>query len=275
MVRLHSLLFACVAALLLAGCDDAPDGVWQGYAEGEYVRVGPIDGGTIDEIAVARGDRVEKDALLFRLDLTAETAATEQTAAQLAEAKTALEDAQRELKRAETLRAGGNVAQAILDTARAQRDRAGSRMLAAAAAHDQAKWRLARREGRAPTAAIVQDVLFRPGEFASASQPVVSLLPPENVKVRFFVPEADLGRVRIGDRVIFSCSGCPERFDGTVRFVSTETEFTPPVIYSDQSKEKLVYMVEAVPDATPEALHPGQPVTVSLPPAADTGGEAS
>ena len=275
MARLHSLLFACVAALLPAGCDGAPDGVWQGYAEGEYVRVGPIDGGTIDEIAVARGDRVEKGTLLFRLDLTAETAASEQTAAQLAEAKTGLDDAQRELKRMETLHAGGNVAQAILDTARAQLDRAGSRMLAAAAAHDQAKWRLARRKGHAPTAAIVQDIMFRPGEFAAASQPVVSLLPPENIKVRFFVPEADLGRVRIGNPVILSCSGCPEKFDGTIRFVSTETEFTPPVIYSDRAKEKLVYMVEAVPDVTPEALHPGQPVTVSLPPAADTGGKMS
>jgi len=271
MARLHSLLFASVAALLLAGCDDAAEGTWQGYAEGEYVRVGPIDGGTVETIDVARGDRVEKGALLFRLDTTAETAAEAQTAAQLAEAKTALEDAQRELKRTETLRAGGNVAQAILDTSRAQRDRAGSRMLAAAAAHDQAKWRLARRTGYAPAAAIVQDVLFREGEFAAASQPVVSLLPPENIKVRFFVPEAELGRVRIGDRVEFSCSGCPDRLGGTVRFISTQAEFTPPVIYSDQSKEKLVYMVEAAPSATPEALHPGQPVTVSLVDAPEEG----
>ena len=256
MARLHSLLFASVAALLLAGCNEAPDGVWQGYAEGEYVRVGPIDGGTVEEIAVARGDRVEKGALLFRLDLTAETAAAEQTAAQLAETKTALDDAQRELKRMEALHTGGNVAQAILDTARAQRDRAGSRMLAAAAAHDQAKWRLARREGYAPTAAVVQDVLFRPGEFAAASQPVVLLLPPENIRVRFFLPEADLGRVRIGSRVALSCSGCPSTLDGTIRFVSTEI--------GDRPNEKRAYMVEATPNATPEALRPGQPVTVSL-----------
>lgn len=271
MQRLHSLLFASVAALLLAGCNDAPDGTYQGYAEGEYVRVGPVDGGTIDEIAVARGDRVEKGALLFRLDLTAETAAAAQAAAQLAETKTALDDAQRELKRMEALRAGGNVAQAILDTSRAQRDRAGSRMLAAAAAHDQAKWRLARREGRAPTAAIVQDVLFRPGEFAAASQPVVSLLPPENIKVRFFVPEADLGRVRAGNAVRFACSNCPDGLAGTIRFVSAQAEFTPPVIYSERSKEKLVYMVEAVPTTNPEALHPGQPVTVTLVDAPEEG----
>jgi HlyD family secretion protein len=271
MVRLHSLLFASVAALLLAGCDEAPVGTYQGYAEGEYVRVGPIDGGTINTIAVARGDRVEKGALLFRLDTTAETAAAAQTAAQLADAKTSLEDAQRELKRTEALRAGGNVAQAVLDTSRARRDRAGAQMLAAAAAHDQAKWRLARREGHAPTAAIVQDVMFRPGEFAAASQPVISLLPPENIKVRFFVPEAELGRIRIGDRVTFACSGCPEALDGTIRFVAAQAEFTPPVIYSEQSKEKLVYMVEAIPAASLEALHPGQPVTVSIAGATEEG----
>ncbi|WP_339834426.1 efflux RND transporter periplasmic adaptor subunit [uncultured Parvibaculum sp.] len=264
MVRLHSLLFASVAALLLTGCDELPDGSWAGYAEGEYVRVGPIDGGRIETIAVDRGDRVEKGALLFRLDITAETAAEKQAAAQLAEARTTLDDTQRELKRMEALRAGGNVAQAALDTSRARRDRAGAQMLAAAAAHDQAKWRLARRAGHAPTAAIVQDVLFREGEFATASQPIVSLLPPENIKVRFFVPEAELGRLRIGDKLDFACSGCPADLTGTIRFVSTQAEFTPPVIYSEQSKEKLVYMVEAVPDADPEALHPGQPVTVRL-----------
>ncbi|PKQ02952.1 MAG: hypothetical protein CVT72_16065 [Alphaproteobacteria bacterium HGW-Alphaproteobacteria-11] len=258
LARLRSFLFAGLAALLLAGCDAAEDGVWQGYAEGEYVHVGSIDGGTVEEIAVTRSDRVEKGALLFRLDLTAETAAAEQAAAQLAKSKTALDDAQRELKRMEALHAKGDVTQTILDTARAQRDRAGARMLTAAAAHDQAKWRLARREGHAPTAAFVQDILLREGEIAAASQPVVLLLPPENIRVRFFLPEADLSRIRIGNRVALSCSGCPAALDGTIRFVSTES--------SDRPNEKHAYMVEATPNATPEALRPGQPVTVRLVP---------
>ncbi|MBX3496776.1 MAG: efflux RND transporter periplasmic adaptor subunit [Parvibaculum sp.] len=258
LARRRALLFAGLAALLLAGCDAAEDGVWQGYAEGEYVRVGPIDGGTVEEIAVARGDRVEKGALLFRLDMAAETDAAEQAAAQLAETKTALDDAQRELKRMEDLYAGGSVNQTALETSRARRDRAGAQMLTAAAAHDQAKWRLARREGHAPTAAFVQDILLREGEFAAASQPVVMLLPPENIRVRFFLPEADLGRIRIGNRVALSCSGCPAALDGTIRFVSTEI--------GDRPNEKRAYMVEATPNATPEALRPGQPVTVSLVP---------
>lgn len=262
LARRRSLLFASLAALLLAGCDAAEDGVWQGHVEGEYIRVGPIDGGVVEEIAVARGDHVEKGALLFRLDMTAETVAAEQAAARLAETKTALDDAQRELKRMEDLYAVDNVTQTALDTSRARRDRAGAQMLTAAAARDQTKWRLARREGHAPTAAIVQDILLREGEYAAASQPVVVLLPLENIRVRFFLPEADFGHIRIGSRVTLSCSGCPAALDGTIRFVSTEI--------SDRPNEKRAYMVEATPNATPGALHPGQPVTVSLVP---DGGE--
>ncbi len=263
-MRLHSLLFASAVALFLTACDESPKDTWQGYAEGEYVRVAPVAGGTIEAIEVKRGDSVKSGALLFRLDATSEKAARDAAAANLAEAKATLHEAQLDLQRKMELRKQRNVAQAELDTARARRDRAGAATLATASALDQAEWRLKRREGHAPADALVQDVLFRPGEFAAASQPVVSLLPPQNIKVRFFVPEAELGRVREGGAVRLACSGCPDNFTGTVRFVSTEAEFTPPVIYSDRSKGKLVYMAEATPDETPEALHPGQPVTVTL-----------
>lgn len=263
-MRLHSLLFASAAALFLTACDESPKDTWQGYAEGEYVRVSPIDGGTIEAIEVKRGDRVKGGALLFTLDATSEKAARDSAAANLAEAKATLREAQLDLQRKTELRKQRNVAQAELDTSRARSDRAGAAVLAAASALDQAEWRLKRREGHAPANAVVQDVLFREGEFAAASQPVVSLLPPQNIKVRFFVPEAELGHIGPGGAVLLSCSGCPANLTGTIRFVSTEAEFTPPVIYSDRSKEKLVYMVEATPDETPEALHPGQPVTVTL-----------
>ena len=263
-MRLHSLLSACLAALLLAACDEPPKDTWQGYAEGEYVRVAPVDGGLVERIAVKRGDRVAAGDLLFKLETTSEEASLEGATATLAETKATLREAELDLQRKLQLRKQSNAAQAEVDTARARRDRAGAATLTAASALDQAKWRLSRREGHAPAGAIVQDVLFREGEFVSPSQPVVSLLPPGNIKVRFFVPEGELGHVAEGMTVRFACSGCPENFTGTIRFVSTEAEFTPPVIYSDQSKEKLVYMAEATPDERPEVLHPGQPVTVTL-----------
>ncbi|MBX3505717.1 MAG: efflux RND transporter periplasmic adaptor subunit [Parvibaculum sp.] len=266
-MRLHSLLSVCLAALLLAACNDDPENTWQGYAEGDYVRVAAIDGGVVEQIDVKRGDSVKAGTFLFRLEKRSEELARDAAIATLAETKATLHEAELELKRKLELRSARNVAQAELDTARARRDRAGAAMLVAASSLDQAKWRLARREGRAPADALVQDVLFREGETAAPGQPVVTLLPPGNIKIRFFVPEADLAKLAEGRAVRLACSNCAAGLTGTIRFISKEAEFTPPVIYSDRSKEKLVYMVEAVPDATPENFHPGQPVTVSLPPA--------
>jgi HlyD family secretion protein len=263
-MRLLPLLFACGTALLLTGCNERPENTWQGYAEGDYVRVAPIDGGLIETIEVKRGDRVKSGDLLFRLETASEEAALESAKANLTEAKATLRETELEYQRKLALRKQRNVAQAEVDTAQARRDRAGAATLAAASALTQAKWRLARREGRAPADAVVQDVMFREGESAAPNQPVVSLLPPQNIKVRFFVPEGELAHIAEGGKVHLTCSGCTAELTGTIRFISTEAEFTPPVIYSDQSKEKLVYMAEATPDERPEELHPGQPVTVSL-----------
>jgi HlyD family secretion protein len=91
---------------------------------------------------------------------------------------------------------------------------------------------------------------------------VVELLPPANVKLRFFVPEPLLGALAIGDQVAFACDGCPEGLGARVSFVAPEAEYTPPVIYSREAREKLVFLVEAVPDAAAARLHPGQPVDV-------------
>lgn len=264
MMRLHSLLFACGAVLLLNACDRPESGVYQGYAEGEYVRAAPIDGGTIDAIPVKRGDRVTDGALLFQLDRTAEIANHDQAAANLASAQATFLKTGLDFNRLAALVQRGNASQADLDAARAARDAADAAAKAATAALAQADWRLARREGRAAKGGIVDDVYFRPGEYAGPGQPVVSVLPPENIKVRFFIPEPELGRVRSGDKVALSCDGCPAGLTGTIRFLSPQAEFTPPVIYSKDSQAKLVYLAEAWPDANPEALHPGQPVRVAL-----------
>jgi len=312
-----SILITMTAALLLvAACDGRKEGTYQGYAEGEYVRVGPIDGGLIGAIPVKRGDKVAEGSLLFQLEQTAEVAAQAQAAAQLAEARSTyqnllkglrapelaqieasrasaaatLNKAQLDFSRTQKLHADGNVSKAALDSARAARDAAAASVReldaklatgklaarqdeidaaeaavqAAQAALDQANWRLSRREGHAPQGGVVEDVFFRVGEFASATQPVVSILPPENIKIRFFVPEPELGRLHVGDKVALACDGCPTGLTGRVRFISTQAEFTPPVIYSEQSQSKLVYMAEAWPDTKPEAFHPGQPVRVTL-----------
>src|SRR3989338_7425596 len=111
-MRLHSLLFAFGTALLLAACNERPENTWQGYAEGDYVRVAPIDGGLIETIEVKRGDRVKSGDLLFRLETDAEEAALENAKANLTEAKATLREAELEYQRKLALRKQRNVAQA-------------------------------------------------------------------------------------------------------------------------------------------------------------------
>ncbi|HEX8013212.1 MAG TPA: HlyD family efflux transporter periplasmic adaptor subunit [Casimicrobiaceae bacterium] len=132
----------------------------------------------------------------------------------------------------------------------------------------QADWRLAQRAIAAPQAGRVNDTYYVVGDFVNAGNPVVSLLPAANVKIRFYVPEPELGRVRPGQTVRFTCDGCAGAMSATISFIADRAEFTPPVLYSRDNRAKLVFLVEAKPAPDVAAkLNPGQPVDVTLPPA--------
>jgi HlyD family secretion protein len=137
---------------------------------------------------------------------------------------------------------------------------------AAQAALAQAQWRLDQKRVAAPRAGLVYDTLYRVGEWVQAGSPVVELLPPPNIKVRFFVPETVVGSLAVGRHVVVHCDGCAADIPATVTYIATEAEYTPPVIYSNETRSKLVFMIEAHPSAADAPkLHPGQPVTVRLP----------
>lgn len=140
-----------------------------------------------------------------------------------------------------------------------------SQARAAEAELEQARWYLAQKLQDSTQEALVFDLLHYQGEWVQAGSPVVKLLPPGNVKVRFFIPEEDLGKVEVGQAVTVKCDGCPMPFTGKVSFVYPQAEYTPPVIYSQVFRAKLVFMVEARFDAeTSKLLKPGQPVDVAL-----------
>ncbi len=147
----------------------------------------------------------------------------------------------------------------------AERRSAEAEVASARAALAQAEWRLAQKSLAAPAAALVQDTYFVQGEWVAAGRPVVSLLPPGNVKARFYVPEAMLSSVKPGLDVQILCDGCPAPIPAKVSFVSSQAEYTPPVLYSKESRSKLVFLVEARLDpAAGDRLRPGQPVDVRL-----------
>ena len=207
--------------------------------------------------------------------------------ANLAQARAALDYAQRDLQRQTSLERRDVAAAARLDQARSSADEARARVaameaelataklparedqIAAAeaevgnrqAALERARWDLDQRTVRAPVAATVEDRVRDQGEWVDAGGIVASLLPPGKVKVRFFLPEPELGRIALGQQVELRCDGCAEGLTGTVRFIAREAEYTPPVIYSVGSREKLVYLVEAWPEGG-VVLRPGQPVDV-------------
>ena len=122
----------------------------------------------------------------------------------------------------------------------------------------------ARQDALSAVGGTVSDVYFRTGEFVSAGMAVVSILPPENVKVRFFVPEKTFARLRYKQRVFVSCDNGGREFPAEISYLSPSAEYTPPVIYSTESRQKLVFMVEAVflnPEETPNV---GLPVSVRV-----------
>lgn len=142
-----------------------------------------------------------------------------------------------------------------------EREAAQAEMAAAKAALAQAQWRLEQKSVPAPVSGLVQDTFFVEGEWVPAGRPVASILPPANVKARFYVPETVVGTIKIGQAVDISCDGC-QPIEAKVSYVSSQAEYTPPVLYSKASRSKLVFLVEA---RLPEAqLRPGQPIDVRL-----------
>jgi len=135
---------------------------------------------------------------------------------------------------------------------------------AASDALAQAQWRVDQKAQTAPAAGLVSDTLYRPGEWVAAGAPVVSLLPPGNVKIRFYVPEPSLSSLRPGGRVTVRCDGCAQSIAAKIAFIAPQAEYTPPVIYSRENRAKLVFLVEARPDTPDAALRPGLPVEVAL-----------
>jgi HlyD family secretion protein len=266
-------------ALLAAACGREANTTLQGYGEADYIYLSSQDAGIVGELFVREGDVVEAGARVFRLDPErlgyGAQGAEAQRAAAAAAVRTAQAEAvlaQRNYARGAQLAERGFYPRAQLDADRAARDVANARLAqarrqaaAAGAETGLAVERLSDLAGTAPRAGTIEQVFHRPGEVVGAGQPIVALLPPENMKVRFFAPEEMLAQLPVGARVLVSCDGCEQPIEARVSFVAQEPQFTPPVIYSLDQREKLVFLVEArFAGATP--IRPGMPVDVRIAP---------
>ena len=202
-------------------------------------------------------EREAERALERRQDLFRRGVSTQ---ADLDQAQTA-----RDVATANVRQSAANLAVARLAAREEEIKAARNQVAQAQAALDQAKWRLGQRKLMAPAAGIVTDLIRHPGELAGPAAPALTILPDGAVKLMLYVPEALLFSTTVGTRLDVRCSGCPEGMTATVSYVSQEPEFTPPVIYSAQTRQKLVYLVEARPEGSPATrLQPGQIVDVML-----------
>jgi HlyD family secretion protein len=216
-----------------------------------------------DEIAVTQAQlgQARAQAALAEAELARQRQLVAQgfiSAAQLDGARTAAEQAR---ARVAELEAALRVA--ALPARSDERSAAEAAALAAQAALAQSAWRERQKQQTAPTDALVSDTFFRVGEWVPAGQPVVALLPPGGTKARFFVPESELGTLAPGQPVAIHCSGCGAPIAARIERIATGPEYTPPVIYSNAQRARLVFMVEARPDVRDgPRLKPGQPVDV-------------
>ncbi len=284
-----------------------------GYLEGETLYLSSPVAGTVETLAVRRGQRVAGGARLFSIEPRQQAAQSAAASAEVAAAEAQAEDSRKGqrpielgileaevdaaqaqarearsmLTRVRALVDRGIYARVRLDDARATYESAAARVkaaerrlsaaslgqrddqqLAAEARASLARARLQETGARiqdmapiAPAAARVEEVFFQRGEWAPANQPIVALIPDDRIFVRFFVPEGEIAAYRVGRKIGFACDGCPDGLTATISFVSPRPEFTPPIIYSREARDRLVFMVEARPDDR-RRLVPGLPVDV-------------
>ena len=222
---------------------------YQGWVEADFIFVSPDEMGRIETLFVREGSTVEAGSPLFTLDDDLQRASVADYEATVVNAKQGNSRAEALLKRAVGSQKAFDDAQAVLRSAEAKLN--------------SARTRLDRRRRVSPVDGTIQEVYFRVGEMVDTGRPIVSILPPKNVKIRFFVPQADLPAIQIGDRVQVSCDGCCDDLYARVSFISAQAEFSPPVIYSLEERARLVFRIEALPER-PEDVRIGQPASVAL-----------
>jgi len=235
--------------VLLTACDSDRNPGYQGWVEADLIFVSPDEQGRVVKLNVREGDQVEVGTPLYAVDDDLQQADLNQSKATLANAKQTYD-------RAASLIKTGSGTQASLDSAE-------SALRVAEARVNTSQTKLARRRMNAPIAGTIQQIYFREGETVPAQRPVISILPPGNMKVRFFVPEPELPKLKVGDEVRVTCDGCTDDLTATIYFIATMAEYTPPVIYSLDERSKLVYLVQARPNK-PDSLRVGQPVSIFM-----------
>lgn len=267
-----------LTALLCVSCSSDSSQKTQGYVEGSLTYITSPVSGVLKTLLVDRGSNVKQGEKLLVLEAQPEQdllqaaaanlkqalASRDIIAANLAYAKITYER-NLVLYRKKAIQASQlDNSKSTYDATKAQWVQANAAIASTSALLAEAKWRQDQKVMYAPLNASVFDTYYRLGEYTVANQPILSLLAPGDIKVIFYAGEKVLGKIKLNDKISVTCDGCSQYYTGQIRFISQIAEYTPPVIYSNETNEKLIYRIEAeFPRDQAIQLHPGQPVTVS------------
>lgn len=258
-------LFFLIPTLLFAtNCSETNNHLY-GYIEGEYTYIASGVSGTLFNLFVTRGQMIKQGDILYALDPEPEQASVKETKANIADFESQLAFAKIQLERQKELLLKRAAAQTDVDQAQTTFNSRIEQLAGSRAQLIQSEWALQQKTQYAPRDGLIFDTFYRVGEKVQADHPVLALLFPDNIKVLFYIPETSLSQFKLGQKIYFNCDGCSHTTEATISYISPEAQYTPPVIYSKDTRYKLVYLIRAkIPKDIAFQYHPGQPIDVYL-----------
>ena len=262
---------------LVSGCNKE-NTAYQGYVDGELRYISADFPGILENLYVRRGDNVTVGEKLFTLEKNPEKDSFTEANDRLSEAQAeidrlnkSLEYDKTKLQRRLDLKTKNFSSQEDVDSAQNEYDityqqwlKAKEDLLASTAIRNRLAWTVSRKEVSSNLNGFVFDTYYKPGELILAGRPVLSLLAPEDVRILFFVPETEISKIKIKQKVKITCDNC-KPITAIVTYISPRAEYTPPINYSEQLRSKLIFMIEARSDPeTNKTIHLGLPVSVTL-----------
>jgi len=236
-----------------------------GYIEGEFTYISSAVSGTLNKLAVMRGQEVKKGELLFLLDPEPEASSVKASKASIANLQSQVTFYHLQLTRQKSLFSNNATSKLELEKAQASYDSYVQQLAASQARLIQTQWSLDQKIVTAPVDGRVFDTYFVLGEKILAYKPALSILNPGNIQVIFYLPESQLSSVKLGQKISINCDGCKKNSEATVSYISPEAQYTPPLIYSKDTRESLVYLIRArMTEDVARNFHPGQPIDVRL-----------
>lgn len=262
---LKKLLLLLTIVIFFISCSRDNSNHLYGYIEGEYTYIASGIAGTLLKLYVKRGQGVKENDLLFELDPEPDKAAMEAAKANVEQLQAQVALAKIVLKRYQDLYLHHATDANTRDEKQTDYETKLKQLQSAEKNLIETDWAYQQKTLYSPATGQVFDTFYRVGEKVAANQPVLAILTPDNIKVLFYIPEKQLSQIHLGQTIHFTCDNCKTSTKATISYISPEAEYTPPIIYSEKTRNTLVYLVRA--DLSPEAskqYHPGQPLDIYL-----------